>query len=81
MFIRISICLFLLRLFGNKKRWRWALYSIMAFVTATNLSSAAVFLSECRPLKKVWDPSVPGTCVSSGTVVFAGYYNGGKIFP
>ncbi|KAL2041850.1 hypothetical protein N7G274_005635 [Stereocaulon virgatum] len=75
-FIRISICLFLLRLFGNKKRLRWALYCLMAFVTATNLSSAAVFLAQCRPLRKVWDPSVSGTCVSTGTVVFAGYYNG-----
>ena len=80
MFIRISICLFLLRLFGNKKRLRWALYCLMAFVTATNMSSAAVFLAQCRPLRKVWDPSVSGTCVSTGTVVFAGYYNGGKIF-
>ena len=77
MFIRLSICFFLLRLFGTKKRWVWSIYAVVAFVTATNLSSAAIFLAECRPLRKVWDPTVPGTCVTQSTVVFAGYYNGG----
>ena len=78
MFIRLSICLFFLPIFGTPRAWRWTLYTVMAFITAANLSSAVTILAQCRPLRKVWNPLVPGTCFTVDTTVAVVYYNGCK---
>ena len=78
-FTKISICLFLLRIFGkNKKIWRWGLYSIMAFSIATNLGSVAVIYPSCRPVQKLWNPGLPGTCWRSSAYIAIAEYNGGE---
>lgn len=78
-FTKISICLFLLRIFGkNKKIWKWGLYSIMAFSIATNLGSVAVIYPSCRPVQKLWNPGLPGTCWRSSAYIAIAEYNGGE---
>ena len=79
-FARISICLFLLRIFGPARYWRRILYCAMAFITLINVSSIMMVITQCRPLRKNWDPLGDGKCVSSTVLIFIGYYNGGKVF-
>ena len=78
LFIKFSISILLLRIFGTKKSWRWALYSIMAFVFITTVVSFSMVLAQCRPLDKLWDPTAPGHCWSPDVVINIGYYNGGQ---
>lgn len=61
MFTRVSVCFFLLRIFGTKRKWKNTLYGIMAFSVATNISSASLVLAQCSPVQKLWDPLIPGT--------------------
>ena len=78
LFIRLSICLFLLRVFGAIKMWRRVLYAAIAFITITNLSTLSIIMAECRPVSKSWDPLIPGKCVSDAVITFQAYYNGGE---
>lgn len=78
-FTKISICLFLLRIFGkNNKIWRRVLYFIMAFAIASNLASIAVIYPSCRPVQKVWNPFVPGICWRARVYIAIAEYNGGE---
>ena len=78
-FTKISICLFLLRIFGkNNKFWRWGLYSIMAFSIATNLVSIAVIYSSCRPVQKLGNPDIPGRCWKPRVYIAIAEYNGSE---
>ena len=76
MFTRVSICFFLLRIFGTKRKWNNTLYAIMAFSVVTNISNASLVLAQCSPVQKLWDPLLPGTCWSPNAELFVGYYNG-----
>ena len=75
---RLSILLFLLRLFSVNRVWRQLLYIIMAILTVTNLVSAALVLPQCHPLAKLWNPELPGTCWSPQVRVNVGRFNGGE---
>ena len=77
LFTRISICLFLLRIFGTKKVWRWGLYSIIAFVIITGLPAGIVVLLQCPPTRRMRQPSQPGTCWRPEVGLGVGYFNGG----
>ena len=80
-FVRISICLFLLRIFGPVRQWRRFLYCALAFITVTNIPFAIIVITDCRPVRSSWDPSIPGKCVSREVVEFAAYGSGGKLTP
>ena len=75
---RLSICLFLLRIFLTKRVWRWGLYAVMVFVTAVIIPTIVCLLVQCSPVQKLWDPLLPGSCWSPQTVIDIGYFNGGK---
>ncbi len=77
-FTKVSICLFLLRIFGTNKIWRWGLYSIGAFAVATYLASIATIYPSCQPVERMWDPTVPGTCWKAGAYIAIAEYNGGE---
>ncbi|CAD6567800.1 MAG: hypothetical protein ASARMPRED_001148 [Alectoria sarmentosa] len=76
MFTKVSICFFLLRIFGTKPMWKRGLYAIMAFAVVTNISSASIVLAQCSPVQKLWDPLMPGTCWGPDTEISIGDYNG-----
>ena len=75
---RLSICLFLLRIFRTKITWRRGLYAIMAFATAVIIPTVVVLLAQCSPVQKLWEPTRPGHCWSPQIVIHIGYFNGGK---
>ena len=77
---RVSICFFLQRIFGTKRAWKNALYGIMTFVVVTNVSAASALLAPCKPVQKLWDPLIPGTCSGPNAEIFVGYYMGGESF-
>lgn len=81
MFTKVSICFFLLRIFGTKPMWKRGLYGIMAFAVVTNISSASIVLAQCSPVQKLWDPLMPGTCWGPDTEISIGDYNGGEFYP
>ena len=83
MFIKVSITFFLLRIFGlaSRRWWRWSLYLIMGITILTSLSSAIIVLTQCRPLPKLWNPHIRGTCWGPETTIAVGEYNGGKYLP
>lgn len=75
---RLSICIFLLRIFRSVRAWRWGLYTIMAFATAVTISTAIILLAECRPIQKKWDPLLPGSCWPLVVELRTSYMYGGK---
>jgi len=81
MFTRVSICLFLLKIFGSRKVWKYGLYAIMAFAVTTNIASAVTVPVQCTPIEKLWNPMVPGTCWSLGVQIGMGDFQGGKCSP
>lgn len=64
MFTRMSICLFLIRIFTINLVWKRVLYIILAFIVATGASSAIIALPQCNPVAKFWKPTINGTCWS-----------------
>ena len=81
MFIRISVCLFLMRIFGQTRVGRFGFYSILAFITASNMITIFLFLFQCEPVKKIWNPLIPGTCRGFKIYLANGYHNGSKSCP
>ena len=60
--VKLSICLSLLRLVPPKGIHERVIHaSITALVPSAILMSINCFF-ECRPIKKVWKPEIPGTC-------------------
>ena len=60
---KISICLFLLRIF-KFERWRNFLFGLIGFIIIMHTPLTILFLLQCTPLNKSWDISVPGHCFS-----------------
>ena len=78
-FTRVSICLFLLRMFGAIQIWRRILYCATTFIILMNLSNISTVIITCRPMRKNWDSSIHGKCLSSAGLASAGYVNSGKL--
>ena len=78
MFSKISICLFLLRLFVRSTPWKRALWSLIAFIVATNVASASVGLLQCEPVEKLWDSFLDGTYRAIENQIAIGYFQVGE---
>lgn len=79
MFTKISIFFFLRRLFlttQTKWTWNWTLHFINGVNIAANIASASTVLPQCSPVKKLWDPTVPGSCWSPDTQRAVGIFQG-----
>lgn len=79
MLTKISICLFLLRIVRTNRIWKRAMYGIIALIVATNLSIVIAFCFGCKPVAKLWNPAIKGTCWPQKTDLGIYYYQGGKI--
>ena len=65
--MKISICLFLLRI-GYTKQVARAMYALIIYITLFTAVSVFLFLGVCRPLKAYWDVGVDGVCLSKHQV-------------
>ena len=74
---KISICLFLLRLFhfNKMKHFLWAL---IGFLVVTHLVLFFLIVLQCNPVHKVWDLGAPGTCFSRNMVMNITIVQGGE---
>ncbi|KAF7591843.1 hypothetical protein BBP40_001040 [Aspergillus hancockii] len=59
-FLKISISLFLKRLFLTSKKWKVFFWCFIAFNTITSVLDAAVIFPQCTPVELNWDKSVEG---------------------
>ncbi|CAK7197510.1 hypothetical protein SEUCBS139899_000157 [Sporothrix eucalyptigena] len=75
-FAKISICLFFLRLVGSAKQWRILLSSQILLMAVLNFAFSLTTNLQCRPLDKLWDPSVVGVCWDPSVQLNIGYFQG-----
>lgn len=75
-FAKISICLFFLRLVGSAKQWRILLSSQILLMAVLNFAFSLTTNLQCRPLDKLWDPSVAGICWDPSVQQNIGYFQG-----
>ncbi len=78
-FVRLSVAMFLFRLFGHRRTWKIVLYSVMVWTLLLWVTSLVFVLAACKPIKKGWDPRSPGTCWDAKTQFITGAYIGGKL--
>ena len=72
--VKISVCLALLRVVERARRGiTLFLWSLLVLVATTHLALAMLFFLHCRPLARLWNPKVNGSCMSTHTTVLAGY--------
>ena len=78
MFIKLSISVFLYRIFATKSSSKRALYPIIILNIIGNLASFTTILSQCTPVSKLWNPSIPGKCWNPKKQLDIGIFQGCK---
>ena len=66
---RTSMCLFLLRIVDKIRPYKIMLWFLLVFTNVTNLVCCICVYTQCQPLARLWDKSVPGYCWPP-TVIF-----------
>ena len=63
--VKLSVCLFILRVIGvTHRRTRYFIYLLIVVVAGIMVASVLIVTLQCFPLEKVWNLAVPGTCAS-----------------
>ncbi|KAE8151909.1 hypothetical protein BDV25DRAFT_128402 [Aspergillus avenaceus] len=75
-FLKISISLYLKRLFLKSKKWKIFFWCFIAFNTITSALDAAVIFPQCTPVEYNWNKSVEGRCWSSTAIDAIGIAQG-----
>ena len=79
--IKLSICLFILRVLGPTNRhWRRLICGLLSFLVIITLAFLTVLLLQCRPLNAAWDYQVEGRCYSQHVQLSVKYALGGSFF-
>ncbi|KAK0634969.1 hypothetical protein B0T17DRAFT_502561 [Bombardia bombarda] len=73
---KISISLFFVVLLGRARQWRILLGIIIFLMAAVNLTFSLTVNLQCRPLEKLWRPSVDGVCWDPSVQLNFGYFQG-----
>ncbi len=60
--VRLSISLFFLRLIPPKKIYLWIIRGTIVALILSDVFVSINYFFECRPIRKVWEPTTPGTC-------------------
>ena len=60
---KISILLLYLRIFPSKG-FRRAVFAVMTFVLLYASASIIATVLECKPINRVWNKSLPGSCIN-----------------
>lgn len=61
---RISIAIFLLRIFSKRIWFRRFLYIMTTINTIAAVVALIVQYAQCRPMRRLWDRNVAGECLS-----------------
>ena len=73
--VKVSILLFVLRM-QNSKTVANLIWTVMFIMSAINLVTLAIFASQCRPLAKLWNTTLPGVCSDHRRILQIGYAQG-----
>lgn len=78
--IKISACLFLLRIIGRAtdKFLRLFLYALMVMMVVMGAVATIVVFAQCVPVAGAWDPRIKAKCFSARILFDLGYLQGGK---
>ena len=78
-FSKISICLFLLRIIGgsNAPKKKVFLKAMILLLLSINTLDFITVMIQCRPLRKLWDNQVSGTCWAPEVQAGFAYVQGG----
>ena len=69
MLIKLSICVSILRLVTDAQRTiTIAIWFLMLVLSLTGTATFLVEAVQCMPLKKLWEPEVPGKCIKAEIV-------------
>ena len=80
--LKLSIATMIVRIKGEKNKWRWPLYGFCAFLVALALTSSAWNYTTCIPLEAAWDFDYPRTkCRPQATNVLYLLIGGSKSKP
>ena len=77
-FTKIAILLQLKRIFrgASKDSVYWLLVVLMVISTLYYLTGILIEILQCQPREKIWDPSIPGSCIDNNvSVTVAGAFN------
>lgn len=66
---RIAIILQIMRIFNKKTRSKtnvvyWGSWVMMAFTAAYSLTVSFISIFPCKPVHRLWNQTLPGTCIS-----------------
>lgn len=61
--VKISILLLYLRIFSASKKFKASIWATLIFVVGLFISSGLSILFACRPVKKLFNPELDGSCV------------------
>ena len=59
--VKVSICIFLLRILTSKPLARF-LYGLITLISVATVMILAGIVSQCRPIEKIWNHTVRGDC-------------------
>ena len=80
MFTKLSISIFLYRIFATNAIRRWIIYPIIFLNVVGNLASFTTILPQCSPVAKLWNPALSGTCWNARTQIDIALFQGGESF-
>jgi len=61
--VKLSVTCFYFRVFAVSRWSGRILWAIGAFATALGFSLAMASVFQCAPIRRYWEPTLPGTCV------------------
>ncbi|EFY88296.1 O-methyltransferase, putative [Metarhizium acridum CQMa 102] len=68
--VKISVCFFILALIqGVHRRTAWVVYALIAITTTASTCQGIFWGLQANPLRKLWEPDVPGEVKSVRTLV------------
>lgn len=80
---KISVVLFLIRVMGQAatKLQRYFLYVVTVISVVVNIMCIVVLIGFCVPAQSIWNPSVPGHCMSLMTQLVIGLIQACMVWP
>ena len=73
--VKISILLVVWRI-QNSKTVAYLIWTVMSIMSVVNLVMVAMLASQCRPLAKLWNTTLPGVCSDRNRMTEIGYGQG-----
>ncbi|KAM4065028.1 O-methyltransferase [Hirsutella rhossiliensis] len=68
--VKISICFFILAIVQNvHRRTKWVIYGLIAITTTASTCQGILWGLQAKPLRKLWEPDIPGEVASISTLV------------